>query len=260
MRAERDAAGRLPPHRLAAPARLISITAAIALWWGASRLAASPGLFPGPLQVLAFAWQEAAHGTLLPDLAITLARVTAAFTLSMVTGSVIGYAAGRSSLADAVIDPWLVVTLNLPVLVVIVLVYIWLGLTETAAIVAVAIAKIPTVAVTVREGARALDPGLDDVAHVFALSPATRWRRVILPQLAPYLAAAARSGLSITWKIVLIVELIGRPDGVGFTLNLFFQNFDVTGIMAYGLVFAALMLLLETAALRPLERRVNAWR
>ena len=80
------------------------------------------------------------------------------------------------------------------------------------------------------------------------------------PQLLPYLAAAARSGLSITWKIVLVVELMGRPNGVGFVLNMYFQSFDVTGIVAYGLGFAAIMLVVETALLQPWEKRANAWR
>jgi NitT/TauT family transport system permease protein len=57
-----------------------------------------------------------------------------------------------------------------------------------------------------------------------------------------------------------VVELLGRPNGVGYELNLFFQNFDVTGILAYGLTFAALMLLVEGTMLQPLERRLNAWR
>jgi NitT/TauT family transport system permease protein len=82
----------------------------------------------------------------------------------------------------------------------------------------------------------------------------------VLPQLLPYLAAAGRSGLSITWKIVLVVELLGRPNGVGYVLNLYFQNFNVTGILAYGLTFAALMLLVEAVLLQPLERRASGWR
>jgi NitT/TauT family transport system permease protein len=82
----------------------------------------------------------------------------------------------------------------------------------------------------------------------------------VLPQLLPYLAAAGRSGLSITWKIVLVVELLGRPNGVGYALNLYFQNFNVTGILAYGLGFAGIMLLAEAAILQPLERRAGAWR
>ena len=53
------------------------------------------------------------------------------------------------------------------------------------------------------------------------------------PQLAPYLASAARSGLSLVWKIALIVELLGRPNGVGFEIGVAFQLFDVTHILAY---------------------------
>ena len=71
-----------------------------------------------------------------------------------------------------------------------------------AAVLAVALAKVPTVMVTVREGARALDPGFDKLASVYGLPLRRRMRRIVMPQLAPYLAAAGRSGLSITWKIV----------------------------------------------------------
>ena len=197
---------------------------------------------------------------MLPAILATLGRVLCAFALSMLAGSAIGLVAGRARAVDAVIDPWLVIALNLPVLMVVVLVYIWMGLTETAAIIAVCIAKIPTVVVTVREGARALDPALDDLARGFALPRWRRFYKIVLPQLAPYLAAAARSGLSVTWKIVLIVELIGRPNGVGFELNFYFQTFDVAGIIGYGLVFAMVMLAAEMLVLQPVERRVNAWR
>src|SRR5262245_63777813 len=107
----------------------------------------------------------------------------------MLLGSAIGLIMGRSRIADRLGDPWLVVLLNLPALVIIVLAYVWGGLTETAAIAAVAINKLPNAIVTVREGARALDPGLDEMARVFAMGRATVLRHVVIPQLAPFLAA-----------------------------------------------------------------------
>lgn len=244
----------------AARDRTLSLLALLLLWWGAAWLAADPRLLPAPGAVVAAAWRQAVSGNMERDFAATLARVFAAFLLSMIAGAVLGYGAGRSRRADAVMDPWIVILLNLPALVVIVLAYVWIGLNEVAAVLAVALVKVPTVMVTVREGARALDPALDDLATVYGLPWPRRLRRVVLPQLAPYLAAAGRSGLAITWKIVLIVELLGRPDGVGFALNLYFQNFDVASILAYGLGFAALMLLIEVAILQPWERRANAWR
>jgi NitT/TauT family transport system permease protein len=240
--------------------RTLSVAALVLLWWGAAWLAADPRLLPAPGTVAATAWQQVLSGEMPHDFAVTLARVAVAFLLSMLAGTALGYVAGRWQRADALMDPWIIILLNLPALVVIVLAYVWVGLNEAAAVLAVAVVKVPTVIVTVREGARALDPALDDFAQVYRLSWARRLRWVVLPQLAPYLAAAGRSGLAVTWKIVLIVELLGRPDGVGFALNLDFQNFDVAGILAYGLGFALLMLLIEAMALQPWERRANAWR
>ncbi len=240
--------------------RALSLAALLALWWAAAQMAESPRLLPSPHAVLVFLSHALLAGDMARNIAITIARVAAAFTLSMLAGTAIGYLAGRSRRADALIDPWIVIALNLPALVVILLAYIWIGLNEVAALAAVAIVKAPTVIVTVREGARALDPALDELALAYRLPPLRRLRRIVAPQLAPYLAAAARSGLAITWKIVLVVELMGRPDGVGFALNLLFQNFDVAGILAYGLLFAGLMLAIETAVLQPWERRANAWR
>jgi len=240
--------------------RLLSLLGFVAIWWVGARLTVSPALLPGPQQVAVFAWRECLSGALPAAFAATLARVAIAFVLAMFGGGVVGYLAGRSRRVNAWVDPWVVIGLNLPVLVVIVLAYIWIGLNDAAAILAVVLAKAPTVIVTVREGARALDTGLAEMAQAFHLPMSRRLRFVVLPQLLPYLAAAGRSGLSITWKIVLLVELLGRPSGVGYALNLFFQNFNVTGILAYGLAFASLMLLVEGAVLQPLERRATAWR
>jgi NitT/TauT family transport system permease protein len=58
---------------------------------------------------------------------------------------------------------------------------------------AVALNKLPNMIVVVREGARALDPELDDMARAFRLAWPARVRHVIVPQLAPYLAAGSCS-------------------------------------------------------------------
>jgi NitT/TauT family transport system permease protein len=240
--------------------RAVSAALPVLLWWAWALLAANPRLLPGPGAVLRFAWDELARGALASNFAATFARVAAAFLFSMLLGGALGLWTGRNPRADALFDPLIVLTLNLPLLVVIVLAYIWIGLNEFAAVAAVTIAKTPTIAITVREGARALDAACDEMARVFAIPAWRRFTHVLLPQLLPYLAAAGRAGLSITWKIVLVVELLGRPNGVGYALNLAFQNFNVTAILAYGLLFAAVMLAIEITFLQPFERSARAWR
>lgn len=255
-------AGRSPTVRAcrAALVPVLSILALLVLWQLVAWIAASPRLMPPPATVFLRMVDEAVRGELLFHLGATLARVAASFLLAMLVGIAIGLLMGRSRLADEFGGPWLVFFLNLPALVTIVLAYIWIGLAESAAVLAVALNKIPNVAVTVREGAKALDPALAEMAEVFRVPRLRRLRHIVLPQLAPYVAASARSGLALIWKIVLVVELLGRPNGVGFEIALAFQFFDVAGILAYALAFVAVVQTIEWAVLQPVERRVGQWR
>ena len=121
-------------------------------------------------------------------------------TGALVLGSGLGIAMGRSRRLDLWLDNAVTVLLNLPALVLIVLLYVWFGLNEVSAIVAVALNKLPNTVVTMREGARALDPALAEMAHSFRMSRWRTMRHVILPQLTPYFFAAARSGRSCWWS------------------------------------------------------------
>ena len=239
--------------------RLTPLLLVLAVWQLGSRVAPA-GTLPSPLAVVSVIATEAWSGALFSNLAITLARVAASFALAMVLGTMLGVAMGRNKTIDRLCDPLLIMLLNLPALVVIVLAYIWIGLNEAAAIGAVALNKLPNTAVTLREGTRALDKNLDDMARVFGLPLGTKVRHVVVPQLVPYLAAAMRLGLSLVWKIVLIVELLGRSNGVGFQIGIAFQLFDVTRLLAYALPFVGLMLVIETFLVQPFERHISRWR
>jgi NitT/TauT family transport system permease protein len=196
----------------------------------------------------------------LRNVGITLARVATASGIAFLIGIAIGIYLGRHREANRFFDGWLIFFLNVPALITIVLCYLWVGLNEVAAITAVALNKIPNVAVTLREGARALDPHYDEMASVFRFDRLKLLRHVVLPQLEPYLAAAARSGLALIWKIVLVVELIGRSSGVGFEIELNFQNFEIGMIFVYALAFMAVIQAIDLAVLQPWERHATRWR
>ncbi|HLB80258.1 MAG TPA: ABC transporter permease [Dongiaceae bacterium] len=236
-----------------------SFVALVALWQLVSAFADSRVL-PPPAAVLDRLAAGLVSGDLPLHIGITLARVAGSFALAMLIGTAIGIALGRSPALDRFFDPWLVLFLNVPALVTIILCYVWFGLIEAAAIAAVAVNKIPNVVVTLREGARALNRDYLEMAQVFRLGPAKTLRHVVLPQLFPFSMAAARSGLALIWKIVLVVELLGRSNGVGFQIHLFFQFFDVASILAYTIAFVAVIQVIELAILQPLERRAAQWR
>ena len=250
--------------RSAAPAvgivlRAASLALFLATWEIVARWAGAKTL-PTIEAVAAALFDELARGELLHHLGVTLARVCVAFVVAMAIGGALGLAMARWRVFDLLLDGWVVLLLNLPALVIAVLAYVWFGLTEAAAIGAVAVNKLPLVAMTMREGGRSLAGDLSEMATVFRLGRWRRFRHVVVPQLAPFVLVATRSGLSLIWKIVLVVELLGRSDGVGFKLQLYFQLFDVPHILAYAFAFAAIVQAIEWGLLQPLERRVGRWR
>lgn len=178
----------------------------------------------------------------------------------MSLGCVIGIVLGRNKKLDAFFDNWLILFLNVPALVTIILCYVWFGLVESAAIFAVVINKLPNVIVTIREGTRALDQDLLEMARCYHFSKRKTLVHVIWPQLYPFVMGATRSGLALIWKIILVVELLGRSNGMGYQLHLFFQLFDVAGILAYTIAFVAVIQLLEVFILKPLDIQARRWR
>ena len=61
-------------------------------------------------------------------------------------------------------------------------------------------------------------------------------------------------------ELVLVVELLGRSDGVGFQLGMFFQFFDITNILAYSFAFISVVMAIELVLMAPIDRRLSEWR
>jgi NitT/TauT family transport system permease protein len=229
------------------------------IWEGIAWLISSPD-FPSLFAVISSLHFHLSEGEMFANISITLRRVLLSFVIAMLLGCIMGIIMGIKPWFNKLTDTLLIVMLNIPALVTILLCYIWFGLVEASAIAAVVINKIPTVVVMVREGARGVDKDLLAVANIYQLSASKTFFRVFLPQLYPFVIASARSGLSLIWKIVLVVELLGRSDGVGFALNTLFQFFDIAGILAYTLAFMVIVLLIEALLFKPFDNIVSRGR
>jgi NitT/TauT family transport system permease protein len=240
--------------------QVASLASLVLIWAGLAYALADPMTLPTPWSVAQAAAHEWQAGRLPKDLAATTIRVVLAFIFAMSLGGLLGYAMGRFERLNGWLDSWLILFLNLPALVIIVLCYLWVGLNEMAAILAVTLNKTPLVASIIREGARAQNTELRDLARAYKLPRLTQLRHIILPELAPHIASAARAGLSVIWKVVLVVEFLGRSSGIGFRIHLHFQQFDVRMVLAYALSFMLCILALEFAVIQPIERYINRWR
>lgn len=219
-----------------------------------------PQKLPGPVPVFAYIVDDIVHGDMLFNIGMTLWRSVAAFFIAMVFGCGLGLWLGRSRGADRAFMPWVLFFQNTPLIVIGALFFIWFRSTEWTAIFAAVVGKFPNNTIIVRDGVRTFDPALDEVATLYRLSALARFRDILWPQVVPFVVVAARSGIGVVWKIVIVIELFGLSSGVGFQIYTHFQLVETTPILGYSIAFSLLMLSIELFVLQPLDDYARRWR
>jgi NitT/TauT family transport system permease protein len=264
-------AAQVPP-RLVRPPRTAARRRLVAAWpaaaflvllaaaWQVMATALDSVLVPGVPSIGEELVEIVADGSFVGELGITVLRVALGFACAFVMAVAVGIAMGRSEVARRFFEPAVLLGLTIPGLVWALLCVIWFGIELINPVAAVALSSAPPLMLTVYQGTRSVDPDLLEMAHVYRFSTRTRLRRLWLPALAPSLFAGARLGLSLGWKVIVLVEVFGMSSGVGYQLNNAFGAQNVAAVLAWTLLFAAVMAILEYGVLQGLERRVGRWR
>jgi NitT/TauT family transport system permease protein len=239
--------------------RLGSIVGAITIWWLIA-LVMPANLLPDPWVSVVTLARNFAQGDVLPHLAITLARVAGGLALAILIGVPVGILMGVNLRAEKILDIWVMVGLTVPSLCYAIICFILVGLNEAATILAIGLTAAPAVAINLWEGVKTIDFKLVEMARIFEAGRPAILARVLLPQVLPYIMASVRMGLGIVWKIAVLVELIGRPNGVGFKLFYWYQLADMAQVLAWTLLFTLVMLAIELGILKLIEQRLFGWR
>ncbi|MEU6698870.1 ABC transporter permease [Pseudonocardia sp. NPDC046786] len=250
-----------PPRRLlraAGPAALFLVLAALA--WQLMAVLLDSVLVPTVGDVVTELVGIVVDGSFAEQLGITVLRVALGFALAFLVAVAVGIAMGRNEFARRFFEPAVLLGLTIPGLVWALLCVIWFGVGLANPVIAVALASAPALVLTIYQGVRSVDPDLLEMAHVYRFSRSTRLRRLWLPALAPSLFAGARLGLSLGWKVIVLVEVFGMSSGVGYQLNNAFAGQNVGAVLAWTLLFAVVMAVLEYGVLQGLERRASRWR
>lgn len=238
--------------------KFLSILLCIIVWQLFSLMINSE-LFPSFVDIVKNLYEHLVHKELLFHLLITLKRVLISFVFAMTIGIVIGVWMGIFSKNNSISNIFLVIGLNMPAIVTIMICYIWFGLSDFAAILAVVINKVPIIVVNIKEGVKAVDKKYMDLVKVYEIDKKEVLKKIYLPQIYPYIMATTRLTISLIWKIVLVVEFLGRSNGVGFKISMFFQNFDITSILSYSFAFILLVIFVEML-LNSIDKRLTKWR
>jgi ABC-type nitrate/sulfonate/bicarbonate transport system permease component len=250
-------------------ARILFPFFVIALWYFIY-FAIDSRIFPTPLRVLKFMWEEitltsgvrysSVGENLYQQFGISIARLTFGFLIAMSVGTMIGLAMGVSKSVDAFFHDWVMAILAMPALVWALFFSVAFGFGHSAPVLTVIFAGIPFVIINVREGVRNTPKELIDMATAFEVPRSKMTRHVFLPSLMPFFFAALRYAYSIGWKGLVIAEVFGSQVGMGWTIKFWYDAHRAHGVIGYALFFILFALGLEKLVFDPLARKAFKWR
>jgi NitT/TauT family transport system permease protein len=240
--------------------KLASLASFVLLWAVAAHYFSDPLFLPYPWTVAERLWGLIVGENFFMHAANTVRRVLVGFAVSLVVGSLVGIAMGIRHRLEQFFDIYVLIGLTIPGLAWAALSVMWFGLSEIAPVFAVTMVTAPMLAVNMWQGTKAIDKQLLEMAHAFHIRRRRVLIGIIVPQLAPFLLAASRFGFSLGWKVVVLSEIFGLSNGIGYMLNRSFSHFSMVDVLAWTLGFTAIMFVFEYGFLQPLERRVLRWR
>lgn len=249
----------LPAYFWSGWGAIASLLLLMGLWEWGNQVYGSLVL-PTPLDAMQSLIGFFASGQAGDELLITGRRALAGFGLSVLIGSVLGIMAGLSMTASMMSRPIVTVLVGMPPIAWIVLALLWFGASDLTPIFTVTVACFPIVFVGAMQGARTLDDHLKDMARVFHLPHWMRFSDVYLPHILSYLFPSWISALGMSWKIVVMAELLATSDGVGAALAVSRSHLDSAATMAWILAVVGLLLMVEYLFLEPVKRQIEQWR
>jgi NitT/TauT family transport system permease protein len=239
--------------------RIASILALLFIWWLLS-LIFPPTLVPKPSDTFVEVGAIIGSGDLFVEMGNTLRRVLVGFALAMIVSIPLGVFMGTLRSMESFFEPPVVLGLTMPGLIWAVLAIMFFGLTETSAYAAVAVTILPMLTISIWQGTKSIDKDLIDMSQVFHAGPWSKIVDVILPQLISHILAAIRYGLGLAWKVVVVVEMFGFSNGVGYRVVRGFNTFSMKAVLAWTITFLVVMIVIEFGMIGWLERSVTRWR
>ena len=238
---------------------LATLALCVLVWEGIS-LFFPPIVFPGPLALLDRMMTIYSDPASYRVVGESLWRIFAGFAISMLAGTAFGILMGLKRDVEIFFDSWIMVLLTVPSVCWAFLSVLWFGISQTAPILTIVLIVFPFVVMNIWAGTKALEKSLTEMGSVYGANRSLMLRKVLIPQLMPYIFSSLRIALSLSWKIALVAEAFGAGDGVGQELINWFQSTRVDMMLAWGVSFMIVMVLIDLLVFRTWARRAFAWR
>ena len=237
-----------------------AILGLLALWEMLSRIGRIDAtLAPAPTTIVESLVRLLGRPEVRLSLAVTGWEVLAAFLIALPTGLLLGFILAEVPVLGALVRPLVNFLFGVPKSIFLPVFILVFGVSIPQKI---AFAVFTTIFVLVLGGIAAVQSvprELVLVSRVYGASRAQIIREIYLPAMAPILLESARLGMVFNITAVLLCEIYGARDGIGYRIAAWGENLQMPQLYAALVIVAALAVAINEM-LRAIETRLGAWR
>lgn len=238
----------------------------VLVWQAATTLANAP-YFPTPWHILVAMrrlWLSgpASHlfltHAVATDVVPSIGRVLGGWAVCSVAGTILGIAIGLSPLLTDYTGTVFGFIRALPPVMLVPVFLVVFGVGTPMQMATIISGAIWPVLLNAIDGARSVEPTNLDVAKVFRVGRLRRVRTVVFPAALPRIFGGMRIAMGIALILMVIGEMTGGFDGLGYSVLNFQEQFDQVDMWA-GIVLIGVFGYLFNRLLEFAEARVLSW-
>jgi ABC-type nitrate/sulfonate/bicarbonate transport system permease component len=188
----------------------------------------------------------------------SLYRMIVGYTIACIFGITVGVVIGSFRRMYQLLDPVLQFWRAIPATAIIPVGILLIGIGDEMKMVVIAFGSCWPILINSADGARLVPTERLDTARIFGLNSFETLLRVIVPSAAPMIAAGMRTGLSIAFIMIVVSEMIGSTDGLGYYILQAQRTFAIPEMYGGIFLLAILGYLLNTLFVWG-EHKVLAW-
>ena len=246
--------------------RWLAFVGAVLVWELVTRLVQSP-FFPPPSEIVGTArelWFSGPPSSLFlssmvfDDVLVSIGRIAGGWLIAVVIGVSLGTALGRSRTALDYFGPLMAFMRAIPPPVLVPVFLVLLGIGTTMQITVIVFGVVWPIVLNTVDGVRSVDQVKVDTARTFRISRPQWVFGVVLPAALPKIFAGLRVSLSLALVLMVISELVGSTNGIGYQLVFSQRQFDFPPMWA-GIVLLGVLGYTLNTLLLAVERRALSW-
>ncbi|MDR1554814.1 MAG: ABC transporter permease subunit [Campylobacteraceae bacterium] len=238
---------------------IASIFLFLALWDYGNKIYGDLVL-PSPKSVFYALYTMFGNEVFRNNLFLTIKRALEGLGISFVIGGFFGLFAGFFVTPSVISRPIVTILVGIPPIAWIVMAMIWFGFGGTAVLFVIIVTSFPIVFAGALEGSRTIDGKFEELCDAFVLTKFQKLTNLYIPHLFSYLFPSFVSALGMSWKVVVMAELLAASDGIGVELGIARTQLDTPAALALVCSMIIVLLFIEYVLLEPIRREAESWR